>query len=39
MTSEFAGVNFSGSPSKLGENKARVIIGRSMNPRMSVREK
>lgn len=37
MTSGFAGVKFSGSPSKLGENKARVVSGRSMsaNPRMS----
>ena len=37
VTSGFAGVKFSGSPSKLGENRARVVSGRSMsaNPRVS----
>lgn len=41
VTSGFAGVKFSGSPSRLGENRARVIRGRniSMKPRMSLREK
>lgn len=40
MTSGFAGVKFSGSPSRLGENIARVISGRSIriNPRMSFKE-
>lgn len=37
----FAGVKFSGSPSKLGENRARVVSERSMiaNPSRSFREK
>lgn len=41
MTRGFAGVKFSGSPRRLGENRARVIRGRSisMKPRMSFREK
>lgn len=41
MTSGLAGVKFSGSPSRLGENRARVISGRSMNmsPRISFSEK
>lgn len=41
MTSEFAVVKFSGSPTKLGENKAKFISARSisMNARMSFREK
>ena len=41
MTRGFAGVKFSGSPSILGENRARVISGRSMstNPRISFSEK
>ena len=41
MARRFAGVKFSGSPSRLGENRARVVSGRSVsvNPRMSFREK
>lgn len=41
MTSGFAGVKFSGSPSRFGENKARVVSGRSMSmkPRISFRVK
>lgn len=41
VTRGFAGVKFSGSPRRLGENRARVIRGRSiiMKPRMSFREK
>ena len=41
VTSGFAGVKFSGSPSRFGENRARVISGRSMriNPRISFSEK
>lgn len=41
VTSGFAGVKFSGSPSRLGENRARVVSGRNMimNPRMSFSEK
>ena len=37
----FAGVKFSGSPSRLGENRAKVVSGSSisMKPRMSFREK
>ena len=37
----FAGVKFSGSPSRLGENRARVVRGRSINasPRVSFIEK
>lgn len=41
VTSGLAGEKFSGSPSMLGENRARVISGRSMSmkPRMSFVEK
>lgn len=41
MTRGFAGVKFSGSPRRLGENMARVISGRSMrmNPSTSFSEK
>lgn len=41
VTSGFAGVKFSGSPKRLGENMAKVIRGMniSMKPRMSFREK
>ena len=41
VTKGFAGVKFSGSPSRLGENRARVMSGRNMsiNPRISFREK
>lgn len=37
VTRGFAGVKFSGSPSKLGENRARAASGRSrrINPRIS----
>lgn len=40
VTRGFAGVKFSGSPSRLGENRARVVSERSMStsPRMSLRE-
>lgn len=41
MARGFAGVKFSGSPNKLGENRAKVISGSSIsvNPRISFREK
>lgn len=41
VTSGFAGVKFSGSPSRLGENRANVVSGKNMimNPRMSLSEK
>lgn len=41
VTRGFAGVKFSGSPSKFGENRARVMSGSNMsvNPRMSFKEK
>ena len=41
MTRGLAGVKFSGSPSRLGENRARVVSGksRSVRPRISLREK
>lgn len=41
MTSGFAGVKLSGSPSRLGENKARVAsaVKRTTNPRRSLYEK
>lgn len=41
MTRGFAGVKFSGSPSRFGENRARVVRGRSMstNPSTSFRVK
>lgn len=37
VTRGFAGVKFSGSPNRLGENRARVVSGRSrsINPRIS----
>ena len=40
VTRGFAGVKFSGSPSRFGVNRARAIRGRymSMNPRRSFRE-
>lgn len=40
MISGFAGVKFSGSPSRFGENNARAVSGMSIevNPRMSFRE-
>lgn len=41
VTRGFAGVKFSGSPKRLGENSARATRGRSMNmnPRISFTEK
>lgn len=41
MTKGFAGVKFSGSPRRLGENMARVSSGRNMriNPSISFSEK
>lgn len=41
MTRGLAGVKFSGSPRRLGENRAKLERGRSirMKPRMSLREK
>lgn len=41
VTRGFAGVKFSGSPSKFGENRARVMSGSNMNmnPRISFKEK
>lgn len=41
MTSGFAGVKFSGSPNRFGENRARVVNGSSIsiNPRISLKEK
>lgn len=41
VTSGFAGVKFSGSPNRLGENRARVIsaVSIKMNPRRSLYEK
>jgi len=41
VTSGFAGVKFSGSPNRLGENKARIVSGRnsSVNPKVSLAEK
>ena len=41
VTSGFAGVKFSGSPRRFGENRARAIRGVSIriNPSMSLNEK
>lgn len=41
MIRGFAGVKFSGSPSRFGEKRARVVRGRirSANPRVSFMEK
>lgn len=41
VTKGFAGVKFSGSPNRLGENRARAVSRNSMivNPRRSFREK
>lgn len=41
VTSGFAGVKFSGSPKRFGENRASAMRGVSMriNPRMSLKEK
>lgn len=41
VTKGFAGVNFSGSPRRLGEKRARVVRRRSIivNPKMSFRVK
>lgn len=41
VTRGFAGVKFSGSPKRLGENRARVVSGSSisMKPRISFMEK
>lgn len=41
VTKGFAGVKFSGSPNRFGENRARVVSRKNMivNPRRSFREK
>lgn len=41
VTNGLAGVKFSGSPRRLGENKASIVSGRNMSvkPRISFREK
>lgn len=41
VTRGFAGVKFSGSPRRFGENRASAIRGASMriNPRISLKEK
>lgn len=41
MTKGFAGVKFSGSPKRFGENRASVVSANSkrMKPKMSFREK